>query len=247
MGHIGLARADDGVLYERGGPRLMKGNGTIRMVQEFVRAKVGTVAAKFYCRFVLKNEGPGTVARIAFPDGAMPDDDPDASPSAVLKHFRSCVDGAPVRTETRRADAKESFQLFHMKTVRFSRHQTRVVEDWYESPLDDGATSTFNWYVRGLRYVMSSGGSWKGKIDKATVQIEFLTRRLVNPHPEPLDEIGDEYGFRHWDRVPRNYVYWGGFAQPYRQGRSLIFRRRNFKPDENSNIHLAFGARKWGE
>ena len=100
---------------------------------------------------------------------------------------------------------------------------------------------------------MASGGSWNGKISRATVEIDFLTKELRHPHPVPLsvgrDGTFENWGvapeeFKSWDRIPKNFVFWAGFARPIRRGNGLIFRRRQFKPDTKSDIHLEFGARR---
>src|SRR5262245_40040401 len=64
------ATADDGILYYHGEPELLRNGGTIRMTQEFVRAKIYKDIAKVYCRFWLHNDGKAKTVRIGFPDGS---------------------------------------------------------------------------------------------------------------------------------------------------------------------------------
>ena len=101
-----LAHADDGILYFAGPPALMKSGAKIRMVSEFVLAKVRSTDAEVYCRFVLRNEGGATTARIGFPDGSDHDKEEDNDDKPQLKRFRSVVDGKPVRLSIQKTDPK---------------------------------------------------------------------------------------------------------------------------------------------
>ncbi|MBS1717898.1 MAG: hypothetical protein JSS72_09230 [Armatimonadetes bacterium] len=251
--------ADDGVLYEFGAPRLMKGHPSIRMVQEFVRAKVlppnkhhrkefAWPSAKVYCRFVFRNDGPATTVKIGFPDICTNREEEDTTPD--LMNFHSEVDGQPVGI---RYESGESIQGFHVKHVHFGRHQTRVIEDWYEAPLSGGATNTHIkddlMHIRQFHYVMFSGGSWKGPIGRATVVIDFLgfgSKTLsLRPASEFSRDESGAFGYEHWDQINPSTLVWAGFAKPKLKGHRIEFRRTNFKPTEADDIDLFFRDEIW--
>jgi hypothetical protein len=236
------ARADDGVLYFHGPPKLLKGGSHIRMVQEYVLAKIGETKADVYCRFVFHNMGGPSVVRVGFPDG-VENHEEDGNLKPAFKQFHSSVDGHAVATKMVKTPADESYGFFYEKVIRFGKGQTRVVEDWYKTPLDDGATSSPYYYVRGFTYVMASGGSWDGKIGSATVKIQLLSKKLQHPHPVPIEQIGNAIDYQGWASIPKHFVFYSGFAKPTHAGNTLVFYRRRFKPTVVADIKLAFGAR----
>jgi hypothetical protein len=239
-----FAHADDGILYIAGPPELMKSGAKIRMVSEFVLAKVRSTHAKVYCRFVLRNEGGATTARIGFPDGSDHDkegDDPDDKP--LLKKFRSVVDGKPVRLSIQKSGSEDPFAFYHVKNVRFAAHQTLVIEDWYEQPLDEGATDSAT-YIKSFSYTMVSGASWKGLIHKAEVKVCFTNPILKKPAPVELDNCGEVYGMKNLKRMPKNRVFYSGFSKAAVIPHGVVFRARNLKPVQQSNIQVAFGPMK---
>lgn len=248
------ADADDGILYYHGGPQLMKGGANIRMVQEFVRAKVGMKTAKVYCRFVFRNEGPATTARIGFPDGNEQDREHIDDPIVLkpgLRGFRSCVDNRPVTVRVERADLRKSeFAFFHVKNVRFGRNQTRVIEDWYETPLNvsnawsnaDSPNAPYPlWESRSFSYTMSSGASWKGNIGKATVQVDFESANLRSPNLAPFNIV--EHKSIPWNDLPKSRIYWQGFSKPTVRRGGVVFYRRNFEPVVADDIFIVFGSK----
>jgi hypothetical protein len=242
---VGIANGDDGILYFQGMPHLLSGKCPVRMVQEYVHAKIGPRSARVYCRFVFRNEGDTVRLRIGFPDGNSHDgEDPGSKPSPSLRSFRSVIDGQPVATSVQRGTG---YPFFHVKSVTFHRRQTRIAEDWYEVPLDVSATdspiraqSTNNYYIQGFGYTMASGRSWKGPIGKATVRVAWLRADLRHPKPIAWAKFGDPGAFTRWARLPKGTVIYSGFARPTVAPSSLVFRRRNFEPTRGSDIYLSF-------
>ena len=242
------AQADDGILFYHGEPELLRGGGTIRMTQEFVRAKIYKDKAKVYCRFWLHNDGKAKTVRVGFPDGSDHDreytDEPEKL-EPVLEKFRSTVNGRPVRVRLVRTDLrKHDFGFFHVKSVRFGLGETKVVEDWYELPLDSGATNSGNVYIHSFMYPMFSGASWKGKIGQATVQIDFMKGSVSRPRLRKIGTEDSPYSYRDWGELPKSTVYWRGFTKPRAQGRSVTFRRRHFEPGRADDVELYFGPMK---
>jgi len=252
------ARADDGILYSFGAPKLMHGESTVRMVREFVSAKVYTAHADVYCRFVIRNDGPPVNARIGFPDGSDHIYEDGETPGPDMEDFRSRVDGNPVstRVESPQAGSAQA-RFYHVKTVHFGPRQTRVIEDWYRGALSGGATDAVlaarkggheGLYAMEFEYVMESGGSWKGNISEATMRVDFMQKQVQHLHAVPQAQFGSPEQPIMLKRLPRkNVVSWAGFSKPTVSGNRMVFRRRNFKPTEKDNVYLIFDWRRFND
>lgn len=252
-----VARADDGILYKFGAPKLMHGESSIRMVSEVVTAKVYHDHADVHCRFVFRNGGGGPVdARIGFPDGSDLSGEDGGKPTPDLKNFRSRVDGRATATRVESATDGDGAPLYHVKTVHFGAGQTHVVEDWYTGALSGGGTSTLvpkgkgeqeNLYVSEFEYVMESGGSWKGNIGEATVQVDFVQKSLRHLKPIPETQTGPPERNTKLNLLPSNGVIWSAFCKPQVHGRRMVFHRKDFKPTDNDNVYLTFDWHRYGD
>lgn len=248
------AFADDGILYTSGAPRLMHGESNIRMIRERVTANVYRKYSDVHCRFVFKNEGPATDARIGFPDGPEIGFEVGDKPYYSLENFRSAVDGQSVIPKIEVTGVKPEggyvadykAPVYHVKTVHFAKGQTRVVEDWYRSRHSGGATNSKtkkgddNLYVSQFTYVMASGGSWKGNISEAIVDVSFMEKPLRDIRTIAESQFGDVTESINLGSLPKNRVIWSGFIQPRAKGNRVIFERHNFKPTAKDNITLTF-------
>ena len=198
------------------------------MRQEFVLAKIGFRRARVYCRFVFRNEGEGTKIRVGFPDGNDHDGEyPDMKPKPSLRNFRSAIDGQAISTHVM---VGKDFPFFHVKTIAFRRHQTRVVEDWYDLPLNGSATGTPGYSIHGFSYTMRTGGSWYGLIGRAIVRISWHSPEMRHPKLVPIEKFGDPGESKAWDRLPRNLVIFTGFSIPRVSRNSVTFGATTLSP-----------------
>jgi|GEM_PF-1491947 len=201
------ALGDDGnVTGESGAVELLAGSKTtVRMVSEIVRIDrlpEGRVRA----RFVFRNEGPATTVMMGFPASATGAD--TSANEAKLGHFRSWVDGHEVKTRWVLGKTEEQdYPAWYVKKVRFARGQTRIVEDSYTG----GGGNTSNGFL-SFGYVLSTGGSWKGKIDRAQIRLELGP--LANYSPL---QIGG-----HW----------------HRNGDTVSWDLKSIKPDTKDDINI---------
>ena len=151
------APADDGsVVSVSGAVRLMKDQGSIRMVTETVRARVSPDSIEVDCVFVLKNEGAGDTVLVGFPDG---------SGGNEILSFRSWVDGAEVKCRHVPDADSTSDSSWWTKRVAFARGAVRTIRDHY--------TVEPSWYptegASGFFYDLETGASWKGTIGSAHI------------------------------------------------------------------------------
>jgi hypothetical protein len=201
------------------------------MVSEKVVIDIYGDGAAINCRFVFKNEGPGTVVTMGFPNEPYGDAD-----STELDGFRSKVDGRSVRAKILKdASGTDERRVFYVKQVAFNTGQTRVVQDSYRIPLN---TNIFNW--SGISYVMETGASWKGNIGNATIQVRFHDRKRSSGLMVAQADhwMSKQKPFR--NKIPKNLILWSGFAVPRVDGTTLWFERSGFKPTPRSNIVLTF-------
>jgi len=224
------ALGDDSAGYSNGTEFRMSGSQTVRMVSEKVLIDVDRIGAAVHCRFVFKNEGPGTVVTMGFPNEPYGD-----ASNAKLDGFRSRVDGRSVRARIQKdGSGPDERRVFYVKRVAFKADQTRVVEDSYRTALNG---NTFSW--SGISYVMETGASWKGNIGNATVLVRFHDRQ-----PSSSLTVAQEdrwlavKPFR--NKIPKNLILWSGFAIPRVHGTTLLFQRSDFKPTTRSNVILTF-------
>ena len=194
------------------------------------------------CKFVFKNTGPACNARIGFPDQGDADgaDDTNPGPYTVLDHFRSWVDGRRVSTKLIAGPADLNPLSWHVKTVHFAAHQTRVIRDSYSQKLGGGTTSS---PYRSLNvssiwdvaYEMDTGASWLGKIGSAIVRVEmpFAVKKS-----RPFPGRGNPYEYKRWSWLGPRQVMYQGFSRAVSHGRALEFSKTNFKPSEDSDVHV---------
>jgi hypothetical protein len=246
------ALADDSAMSWSGAPKMMHGNTTVRMVSEKVIVKTpidSDFQSSFDCNFVFHNDGPATDIRIGFPDranGAYTEDyfntgSSDKPTFYELKNFKSWVDGKLVKTtllvDKNSPDANYAGS-WHTKTVHFPANTTVNVRDTF-TQRQSGGIGTTNNYISMVRYVMSTGASWKGNIGSAEVDVIIPGMKSAKPFPGKPDTAT---AYTHWTDQPKGTIFYTGFAAPTQDGNTLIFKRNDFKPTLDSDIYVVWQA-----
>lgn len=174
-----LLLLDDGSgEYGVGGSRIrLKGNNSIRMVSEKVRAVLPDCEVKV--TFVFKNEGAETDVLMAFPETGgyaayIPRNDPDVREKTHFSYFRSWIDGRRVKVFRRQHERTFGDGYYYtnwwVKNVHFKRHQTRTIVDAYQG--EPGWPGTGLPHTTSFSYILETGGTWKGPIGEGTVEID---------------------------------------------------------------------------
>jgi hypothetical protein len=228
----GFAFADDGDIEGVGGSiKLLKGHKTIRMVSEDVRIKLpeGTVRATF----VFRNEGPATSVKMGFPESGN-----NASTSSKTRtrfgYFRSYVDGQrfKVKREGNLArDMEGDYHTWWTKSLRFGKHQTRVVVNEYQGGFG-GDTSNDAYF----NYVLSTGASWKGKIGRARITVDVAGLGRVSGltgGPEGYTRRNHKFSWdlRNLEPSADDDVYvrwWDGFKDIWVNGKAIAAHEDRF-------------------
>ncbi len=210
MGCLAVAAcADDGYISGVGGTiRLMSEHPSIRMASERVHVTVTPDRAFVAARFVLENTAGPVTVRIGFPEGGGGGE----VKHPRFKRFASTVDGRPVRVRTTPWAGERDLQRWRVKTLRFARKQTRIVQVRYQAPTGRNVGGTRNFVC-----ILKTGASWKGPIGSATVVADLSAIR--------------DYQTRNY--YPKNCVPRGDTVQWHFQ---------DFEPEENIGIafHHAF-------
>jgi hypothetical protein len=161
------ALGDDAAWTVVGGAGNFSHSKHVRMVSERVEIKLEDKRSHFRAEFMFRNEGPATSVTMAFPE------ENHGSPrKQVIDHFVSTVDGksVPVHRKVLPRSAGIHYAEYvaaWLKEVPFARGQTRkvTVDYWaYNGDIGD--------YVQNV-YVLKTGASWKGKIDKAILVVDW--------------------------------------------------------------------------
>lgn len=151
--------------------------------------------ADYDCRFVLENlEDSPVEIRVGFPLNAErfsfphPDSGASADP-VVFYRFQVRDGGATCPVEYRPADREKRLSSVFLWTSRFGPEEHKTVRVTYRMPISAGLSPTAKdpdrdsdealpWtgsleaaLGEGVGYVVRTGGSWAGKIDRATFRI----------------------------------------------------------------------------
>lgn len=242
---VGVAQANDTELAYGGSPRMLKGHSTVSMRSEVVRMWIGKSSVKVDCRFVFKNTGPACTVRMGFPDEGGEFLNENGKLSSVFTSFRSYVDGQPLTTEL--VKGADGNTIWHAKMVSFRRGATRIVRDVYTAPLGGSVALE---PVTMAEYILHTGSSWRGPIGRSTIIVAFSPGAITTPlHPVwvrdvGLDETGDDYTraaqiMRRELKRPGTILYQGP-SRPLVRGRTLRWRRTNWRPTEKDDIELQF-------
>jgi len=201
-----ISQADDGggSIVAGGALQPTKSHPSVRMVSEVVDAKLGGSngdISNVYvrCQFIFKNDGPAQDVVMAFPEKASSYGDP--SPNDRLRGFTSWVDDKPVKITYRpsaksdESEDKKEYNAWYVKTVHFDAGQTRKVVDMYASDLGAAGTSD-GWTTSEFTYVLRTGASWKGRIGKATINMDTSAGAGfydIKASPKGCKVKGDKY------------------------------------------------------
>lgn len=237
------ARADDGWIGYGGSPRLLRGHPSVRMVSEAVRMEVGEREVRVDCRFLFRNDGPARSVRMGFPDEADRYDEQDRS--GYLRSFPSYVEGRPVRTELLHAPTKALF--WHAKTVRFPAHASVRVRDVYRIRVGVQDQTSYrgrtDFVYRQASYTLHTGASWRGRIDRAEIDVVFQRKR---PRP-PMRLVRAEHGeadrrLEHPSSFTPSTVFYAGPCRPVAHGNTFRFVRTHWKPRLRDDLWLFFDS-----
>ncbi len=246
------ALADDGGISYGGSPHLLNGHASVAMKSEVVKMDVHEKTIRVDCTFLFHNSGPTCTVRMGFPDEGEGVAEPyqgDPVPTGPGLHatfltYESWVDGKKVPTKLVPTDNRTLY--WHTKTVTFKANSDSTIRDVYTLPPGQQVTSENGGYQQTY-YVLHTGASWHGPIERAEIVVNF-DAKLVKPPIvlKPIKSLpGKTLENLKWSTLPASTViYDAGGVEPKVNGTSLIFLRTNFKPTKNDDIHLYYGYRK---
>jgi hypothetical protein len=250
------ATAQEGNLVLGGAPSLVKGDPAIRMVSQRVMITVNENSADVDAIYTLKNDGPASYIRIGFPEEGYGSfaapylEDLEAAqrekrttkPFNAFVFFSLYVDGKAVEATQ---EAVNGIAKSHrLKLVHVGPKGTRRIRSVYRIPLGNGSTSSGGNLLQ-TAYDLSHGANWKGAIGEVEVLVQFRNARVPLP-PTPIAaetlKLKSPFDSKALAALPRNTVYYRGFAKPTLVGTdTLRFYRKNVEPKEKDDVRLYFG------
>ncbi len=231
---------------------MLSGHPTVQMQSEEVKMDIAPELIKVDCTFYFKNDGAACTVRMGFPDEGQGAEEPyqgeDFVPKGPKLHgaflsYISYVDGKKVPTQI--VPTKDRQLYWHAKTVTFKPHSTSVIRDVYT--LKPGAQMTSeNGLYRQTYYVLHTGSSWHGPIEKAVITIAFKSGLLSKPiEMKAVSSLPDK-DLQHlkWSDLPPGTILYEASAEPEVKGETLKFVKTNFRPQEKDDIHLYYNWKK---
>ena len=243
---LSLFVRNDGWIGFSGAPKIEGKHPSVRMVNEQIHLKVGQDTLYGDCVFTFKNEGPACNVRIGFPDFNS-NDEVEEPPQSTYKSFRSVVDDVLVPTKLVRGNQGTAWQI---KSVAFGRGQTRKIRNIYHLKL--GKITLNGSPVKGREsmcwqgeYILGTGRSWKGKIGKTTVTVDFGSSALIQSPIVPMEwpDAAKSDSSNFWVKN-KNAVIWSGPTPPRIAGkRRLVFEIKNWEPEDlEESVKFRFGV-----
>lgn len=254
---LGLLSPDDGAMVVGGAPRLMKGHSAIRLVAERVYVRVDDRYQSVDCWFAFKNDGPKCTVTMGFPDfgygsyETQHNEDVDEAKRKRRKRpvfhgierFKSWVDDKEV--SLKRVSESDAAVGWFTKKVTFAKNGWRRVRVSYINELGSGFTNSGG-HISEAGYVLHTGASWKGAIGSVIVVFDFKGNHPLPIRLKPVPDIlQSAYESRNWRLVPKTTMMYSAFSNPKVVGRTVTFRAKNLEPDEDDDVRICFGFRKW--
>jgi hypothetical protein len=254
----GKALADDGGISFGGSPHLLKSHASVSMQSEVVTIDVHEDVINVDCQFVFHNQGPACTVRMGFPDQGLGAAEPyqgDPVPTGPKLHatflsYDSYVDGKKVPTKVVPTNSRSLY--WHVKTVTFKGHADCLVHDVYKLPPGAQDTSENGMY-RQTYYILHTGASWHGPIQRAEIVVNFAPDSLTQPIIlKTVKSVGAQ-NLEHlkWSKLVapdklKSLVFYDGPCAPTIEKNTLRFVRTNFEPTEKDDVHLFYAFRKLG-
>ena len=180
----------------------------VRMVRENIQ--VDYAKRHVTTEFVVKNTGETTLVTMGFPEEGFGDvQAPEGKSKSWFEAFKSWVDGKPIQVSLKRAEGDDMmYRQWWVKQVDFAHGQTRKVRNAYVTRFSSSTNMD-----KGIYYILGSGRPWAGKIGNATIQFEM-------------------------SGLKRGTIYFASPKPTAKVGQSLIWKYKNFEPEEDMRIHV---------
>ncbi len=243
--------ADDGGISFGGSPHLLKSHATVSMKSEVIKIDVHDKKIAVDCYFVFHNDGPACTVRMGFPDQGLGAAEPyqgEEVPKGPGLHatfltYDSYVDGKKVPTTLLPTNDRSLY--WHAKTVRFKAQGDTIIRDVYTLPPGAQVTSGNGMYMQTY-YVLHTGASWHGPIEKAEISVKFAPDAVAVPiRVQSLKALpGHDLAHLDWTKLPKGTVVYEGLTEAKQDGQTLKFVRTNFRPTVKDDIHLYYAYRQ---
>lgn len=233
------AWADAAAISAGGNPRLMeKKHPTVQMESETVDIRVGKYLIDIDCKFNFKNTGPTTTVKVGFPD--LPSNF-NTPLSEGFVSFKSFINGDVVPTSIEKGELDGETVFWHTQNIEFPANSNLSLREIYRMP--SGAAPIAEKHGRLFLYLLKTGNTWLGKIEKATIRVTFNDSVI----PGSLKVIHQKDFDAEKEHPNKNVVLYKTSVAPVVQKHTLLFHYIDFDPCGDDDLVLSFqpmGARK---
>ena len=249
-----ICSADDGaVMYNLNSGTVMLFNSTaIQMVEEDVTYKKNVFQTKFLFKNISDEQQKVTVGFPVIGNVNRLIEEPDDGESKELSaekkeryiekyyEFKSEVDGTTIPRKLipgSKLDSSAGYDYFFVSDLIFEPHQTRTVVNTYSyrpERLESGHGAS----LETISYILKTGSTWTGVIEKATITIYFPSS--VEPHCYFDPNFYGRFRAETIEGEPANYT-----IERDEKQMSLVWKFTNFKPD--FDIEVVHKRNDYGE
>lgn len=230
---IPSAWGDAAILSVSGNPRPMKKeHSTVELASETVDVYVGKYLVDVDCKFNFKNNGPKCTVKVGFPDFPSQFNEPVAEGSVSFKSF---VNGVEVPTTVEKGELEHELAFWHTQNIEFPANSDLSLREIYTVPSGGGAISE-NEFSRIFMYVLQTGHTWQGKIQRATIKVTFDKSVIAgNLKAKQNAQFNSEK-----DRLGSNTVLYKTSVRPLVDKHTMVFEYTDIEPAEPDNLCLHF-------
>jgi hypothetical protein len=129
--------------------------------------------------------------------------------------------------------------------VTFKANSDCIIRDVYTLPPGAQVTSENGMYMQTY-YVLHTGSSWHGPIEKAEIHVKFEPAALKpSIKLKALISLpGKDLAHLKWSQLPEGTVIYEGPSEPTVTGQTIKFVRTDFEPTEKDDVHVYYAWRK---
>lgn len=125
--------------------------------------------AQVECTFILHNTGSKTTALVGFPAERLPSDVGDSD--TTLYNFELYIDGEEkefIVKPGKEIQGFDEYKRWYVWEMEFDQGAVKIVKNKYRVTISKSSTGSY-WFA----YILKTGATWKGKIGKALINVEF--------------------------------------------------------------------------
>ncbi|MEJ2665101.1 MAG: discoidin domain-containing protein [Spirochaetia bacterium] len=173
-----------------------QGNDDIALKSEIINIHIYRNIYEVAVDYVFENHGSARDVVMGFPNE-------EGAETEGFKDFKAFDQGKQLKVEKKLSEKTDYYtKYFECFTVSFKKGQTKYIKNTYSNFYE----RDYDGNMRRLKYILSTGSLWKGKIEAVTVNLllENVTSDEIN-QTSPYFKMPDGKGFKGIDISPASY------------------------------------------